>query len=70
MNRLEFIFSAMNTIASRKQSPMIECLLAQAVFREIETLKREFRMKAAAVASSPSSQVVLPKQGETFRQLL
>jgi hypothetical protein len=68
MNRLEFIFAALNAIASKKQSPMIECLLAQAVLREIHIVKRELRMKAAAAGSSSSMQLVMPQQSDTLRQ--
>ena len=66
MNRLEFIFSAVNTIASRKQSPMIECLLAQTVLLEIEATKQELCMKAAVAGSSGSLQLVAPT--EVLRQ--
>jgi hypothetical protein len=47
---------------------MIECLLAQAVLREIHIVKRELRMKAAAAGSSSSMQLVMPQQSDTLRQ--
>ena len=68
MNRLEFIFAALNAIATRKQSPMIECLLAHAALREIEIVKRELRTKTAAAGSSSSMQVVMPQKSETLRR--
>jgi hypothetical protein len=67
MNRLEFIFAALNAIASKKQSSMIECLLAHAVLREIEIVKREFRTKTAAAGSSSSMQL-MPQKRETLRR--
>ena len=50
MNRLEFIFSAINAIASKRHEPVTESLLAEAVRREIESAKQEPRAKAAAAA--------------------
>jgi hypothetical protein len=67
MNRLEFIFAALNAIASKKR-PTIECLLAHAVLREIEIVKRELRTKTAAAGSSSSMQLVMPKKSGTLRR--
>ena len=41
MSRLEFIFSAVNAIASRKEDEGIEYLLVEAVQHEIENTKQE-----------------------------
>ena len=41
MSRLEFIFSAVNAIASKKQGEAIEYLLVEAVYHEIENAKQE-----------------------------
>jgi hypothetical protein len=41
MNRLEFIFSAINAIASNKEGAAIEYLLAEAVQQEIKIERQE-----------------------------
>ena len=41
MNRLEFIFSAVNAIASKRHESITEYLLVEAVQREIDTARRE-----------------------------
>ena len=41
MNRLEFIFSAVNAIASKRHESITEYLLVEAVQREIEGARRE-----------------------------
>jgi len=41
VSRLEFIFRAVNAIASRKEDEGIEYLLVEAVQREIENAKQE-----------------------------
>lgn len=50
MNRLEFIFNAVNAIATNKHDVVTEYMLAQAVLHEIDTAKRE-RAKAASAGS-------------------
>ena len=50
MNRLEFIFNAVNAIATKKHDAVTEYMLAQAVLQEIDTAKRE-RAKAASAGS-------------------
>jgi hypothetical protein len=52
MNRLEFIFSAVNAIASNRHEPVTEYLFAEAVRREIESAKQELRANAAAAGAS------------------
>lgn len=51
MNRLEFIFTAVNAIASKKHDAVTEYMFAQAVLNEIDIAKREPRSKAVAAAS-------------------
>ena len=41
MSRLEFIFSGVSAIASKKEGEAIECLLAEAVQYEIENARQE-----------------------------
>lgn len=41
MNRLEFIFSGVNAIASKRHEPVTEYLLAEAVQHEIECARGE-----------------------------
>ena len=48
MNRLQFVFSAVNAIASQRHEPITEYLLAEAVRREIEAAKQELVAKKAA----------------------
>jgi hypothetical protein len=50
MNRLEFIFNAVNAIATKKHDAVTEYMLAQAVLQEIDTAKHE-RAKAASAGS-------------------
>lgn len=52
MNRLEFIFSAVNAIASKRHEPITEYLLAEAVRREIEAAKQELVAKMAAAGGA------------------
>ena len=51
MNRLEFIFSAVNAIASKKHDATTEYMLVQAVLQEIDTLKRKPRAEGASAGS-------------------
>lgn len=51
MNRLDFIFKAVNAIASNKHDAITEYMLAQAVLQEIDTAKHERRVKAASVGN-------------------
>ena len=51
VNRLEFVFKAVNAIASKKHDAVTEYMLAQAVLHEIETVKRERYAKAASAGS-------------------
>lgn len=46
MNRLKFIFAAVNAIASIKHEAFSECLLAEVVHREIETAKLELHPRS------------------------
>ena len=52
MNRLEFIFSAVNAIASKRHEPVTEYLLAEAVRREIESAKQEPLARIAAAGGA------------------
>jgi hypothetical protein len=52
MNRLQFIFSAVNAIASQRHEPITEYLLAEAVRREIEAAKQEPLARIAAAGVS------------------
>ena len=47
MNRLKFIFAAVNAIASIKHEAVSERALAEVVHREIETAKLELHAKSA-----------------------
>jgi hypothetical protein len=38
---MEFIFRTVNVIASQKQEPIIECVLAEALLLEIENLRQQ-----------------------------
>ncbi len=51
MNRLEFIFEAVNAIASKKHDETTEYMLAQAVLREIDAAKHNRRANAASAQS-------------------
>jgi hypothetical protein len=51
MSRLEFIFKAVNAIASKKHDEVTEYMLAQAVLHEIDTAKHERRARAASAVS-------------------
>jgi hypothetical protein len=51
MNRLEFIFKAVNAIASKKHDRITEYMLAQAVLQEIDTMKLERCGKAASAGN-------------------
>jgi len=51
MNRLEFIFKAVNAIASKKHDATTEYMLAQAVLQEIDAAKHDRRAKAASAGS-------------------
>ena len=60
MNRLQFIFSAVNAIASKRHEPITEYLLAQAVQREIERTRGErctmFEAHSAAMIQKSKEQ--------------
>jgi hypothetical protein len=47
MNRLEFIFNAVNAIASKRLEASAEYLLVEAVRAEVSSANRESRVKAA-----------------------
>lgn len=51
MNQLEFIFKAVNAIASKKHDALTEYMLAQAILLEIDTVRGERHGKAASVGS-------------------
>jgi len=48
VNRMEFIFRTVNVIASKKQEPIIECMLAEAVLLEIENFRQKQCVTPAA----------------------
>ena len=52
MNRLEFIFSAVNAIASKRHEPITDDLFAEAVQREIESAKQESLRRIAAAGGA------------------
>lgn len=51
VNRLEFIFQAVNAIASKRHDAVTEYMLAQAILHEIDTVKGERRTKAVSAGS-------------------
>jgi len=52
MNRLEFIFSAVNAIACKRHEPTTEYLLAEAVRHEIDSAKQEPLARIAAAGDT------------------
>lgn len=51
VNQLEFIFKAVNAIASKKHDALTEYMLAQAILLEIDTVRGGRHGKAASVGS-------------------
>lgn len=47
MTRLEFIFRAVNALAGKRDEPVTEYLLTEAIRREIEIAKQELRVNSA-----------------------
>ena len=48
MNRLEFIFRAVNALAGKRHEPITERFLAEAIRREVEMARQELRVQSAA----------------------
>ena len=48
MTRLEFIFRAVNALAGKREEPVTQYLLTEAIRREIESAKRELPMNSAS----------------------
>lgn len=48
MTRLEFIFRAVNALSGKREEPVTQYLLTEAIRREIESAKREVPMNSAS----------------------